>query len=89
MKRKHLNISGEEKKHHKRVINPKRSNFHVKTFSFNNKEISNNPRRREQVPKLWPRPRKSNFQVEDQDFQVENQRLKTEIESEDFKFVHL
>jgi len=45
--KKKLKISGEENKHTKHALNPERSNFQVKTFSFNQKETSDSPKREE------------------------------------------
>ena len=57
----------------KRALNLKRSNFQVKTFSFNEKETSEGPDRKEQAHKLCPQPWRPNFEVKNQEFQVKNQ----------------
>jgi len=48
--------------------------------------MSDGLRRREQAPKLCLQRRRPSFQVKDQDFQVENQPLKIEIELKNFRF---
>jgi len=64
---------GRREQAQKRALDPESSNFQNMIFSFNEKETSNNPRSREQVPKVYPRPQRPDFQVKDQDSQVENQ----------------
>ena len=79
-------ISGEEKKH---ANMPSTLNFQAKASSFNEDEAPEGPRRREQAHKSFPLPQRPEFQVKDKVFQVENQPLKTEIESKNFAFIIL
>jgi len=62
---------------HKYMPLPRRSTSQVKTFSFNEKKTSDRHKRREKAHKSCPRSRTPDFQVKDQDFQLENQPLKT------------
>ena len=51
-----ISISQEERTSTQVCFRPKGSNFHIKTFSFNEKETSDGPRRREQAPRVCFKP---------------------------------
>ena len=60
-KRKHLNIRGKENKHTKMFPRPGSSTFQVKTFGFNEKEISEDPGRRKKHTNLPSNPQYQTF----------------------------
>jgi len=61
--------SGRREHAHKHSLDPKRSNFQIKTFYFNEKETSKGPVRRERAHKYALNPKDNNFESNTKTFE--------------------